>query len=211
MTTQGVSDQFGPEHPSHAKRNRPEPASPAGWLCVGYAVVHSPRQSRDIELDWARVRQAIESPPDVQNLLRDRGLSWWISIARGVFGSTLRLRRRGAQIAGHSFPHSREVRPLLSRAVLELNDAEETVRVGLAGLSFLLIHPFEDGNGRSARFAWLKGLIQLGISPANAVAALDELYGVGGVAGLPTIQAASNGAIGPFIRRWSSVIDGNLG
>jgi hypothetical protein len=38
------------------------------------------------------------------------------------------------------------------------------------------------------------------------VARLDEFYGPGGIAALPTFKAASNGAIEPFLARWAAVM-----
>lgn len=176
------------------------------WVRLGRAVVDSPRQRRVGRLSSSAVAAAFCRRIDVEELLVGSGRREWMSLAAECFATRLALRRAPCRVGGHQFPPAREVDGLLETAVAEIRSEAALTRTGLAGLAVLMVHPYIDGNGRSARFIWLKGMLDEGIPPMDAVGRLDEFYGPGGVAALPTFKAASNGAIGPFLTRWAEVM-----
>lgn len=176
------------------------------WARVGRAVLDSPRQRRGGSLCSSRVAAAFRCKMAVEDLLVGNGRRKWMCLAPETFATPLALRRTPCRIDGHYFPPAHEVDVLLRAAVTEIRAEAALTRAGLAGLAVLMVHPYVDGNGRSARFIWLKGMLDEGIRPLDAVARLDEFYGPGGIAALPTFKAASNGAIEPFLARWAAVM-----
>lgn len=176
------------------------------WARLGRAVLDSPRQRRAGRLSSSCVAAAFRRNVAVEDLLVGTGRREWMSLAAGSFATPLALRHTPCRIDGHYFPPAREVDALLRSAVTEIRSEAALTRAGLAGLALLMVHPYIDGNGRSARFIWLKGMLDGGIRPLDAVARLDEFYGPGGIAALPTFKAASNGAIEPFLARWAAVM-----
>lgn len=153
------------------------------------------------------IAAAFGAPWRADHLLIGPGRAWWIATAPWAFFTPLRLRTMTSRVAGHRFPPAKDCDRLLRLAADEIATSEPVERVGLAGLALLLIHPFVDGNGRSARFVWLKGLIDLEITPRDAVAALDAFYGLGGIGALPTFHAAANGSVAPFLTRWTTNVE----
>jgi hypothetical protein len=188
--------------------NKPAPlvVSTSEWQDLARQIIHSPRSPRHLSCETKDVRAAFQSKYPVETLLTGTGLRWWTATAVRAFATDLRLRQGSARVGFHQFPAASAVARLLELAASELSQVDSAQRVGLAGLTFLVVHPFEDGNGRSARFIWLKGLMNLGISPAESIMRLQEFYGIGGIAALPTFQAASYGTVEPFVSRWEAVM-----
>lgn len=76
------------------------------------------------------------------------------------------------------------------------------MRVGLAGLTVLLVHPLEDGNGRLARLIWLRGLLRAGLSVGGAIRHLSNLYVDRGSLVLAAYGAAHAGDVSQFRSHW---------
>lgn len=178
----------------------------AEWLSLSRAVVNSPLVRRDLRVSASEIRSVFQTARPVESLLTGGGRRWWMSMAPAVFGTRLTLRRTPTRIGEHWFPKASEVEGLLSIAADELPSIDPWQRVGLAGLALLAVHPYVDGNGRSARFIWLKGMLDLGMTPIEAVDRLQEFFGAGGLAVLPTLEAAHNGAIDAFTERWRAAV-----
>jgi hypothetical protein len=176
------------------------------WEDLARQIIHSPRSPRNFSCEAEDIRAAFQSKYPVEKLLTGKGLRWWTAAAAKAFATDLRLRQGPARIGSHHFPAASAVEGLLVVAASELSCQDPAQRVGLAGLTLLIVHPFEDGNGRSARFIWLKGLLDLGLSPSESINRLQEFYGIGGIAALPTFQAAASGDVEPFVRRWEAVL-----
>lgn len=126
------------------------------------------------------------------------------------------LKARGnnqrVRVGFYEAPETIDVPKLLFRAdriIRKISDP--TWRAIIAGAFILTIHPLTDGNGRLARYYWIRGLQQLGCDHNEIMQCLERYYGghswlySGG--NINAITAlASTGDITAYISRWNSLL-----
>jgi fido (protein-threonine AMPylation protein) len=95
---------------------------------------------------------------------------------------------------------------LLAIARREVSTQPVELQFGLAGLCILLLHPFEDGNGRAARLVWYAGLRQRGFDDAKAGSAVSSMVGPMGAQLLPLVEAADAGDFAAFSNFWRHLV-----
>jgi Fic family protein len=104
-------------------------------------------------------------------------------------------------------PPPAELVKLLYRADRAVSGHPPLLACLLRGLVMIAIHPFLDGNGRSARMFWLKGLLEAGFTPAQISQAFGIFYGSDRQASRTfTSCACSGGTAAPFVRRWHEIL-----
>jgi hypothetical protein len=124
-------------------------------------------------------------------------------------GELLRIRVESAWVGGRQYPPAAAFSELFRAAATDVRALPHVEACGVAGLYFLIIHPFGDGNGRAARTIWVHGLLHLGRDPDECISVVDQMIGPLGVAILPALEVARTGDLRRFLRGWNDAVNGS--